>query len=128
MKNQKIYFTLRYVFAAVWLINGFYCKLLNGVPRHQQIVARILGETYARPLTVLIGIAEIMMAVWILSKYQSKLNAYLQMIVVATMNTLEFFLVPDLLLWGKLNALFAGLFVICIYWNEFLLRPKISLK
>ncbi|WP_245705453.1 hypothetical protein [Chitinophaga filiformis] len=44
------------------------------------------------------------MAVWILSGIKSRLNAILQMVVVAAMNIPEFFLVPDLLLWGRLNA------------------------
>lgn len=40
------------------------------------------------------------------------------------MNTLEFFLTPDLLLWGKFNALFAFLFIGFIYYQEFLLQKK----
>ena len=36
---------LHYLIAAVWLANGLFCKVLNLVPRHQQIVARILGKT-----------------------------------------------------------------------------------
>ena len=50
---------LTYLIAAVWFINGLFCKLLNFVPRHQQIVAQILGEEYAVILTKLIGVAEI---------------------------------------------------------------------
>lgn len=46
-----------YTIAAVWIINGLFCKVLNLVPRHQQIVARFFGDEYARHITVVIGIA-----------------------------------------------------------------------
>lgn len=103
------------------MINGLYCKVLNQVPRHEQIVAMILGEQYSRELNMLIGMAEIIMGFWILSSYRSRVNAILQMSIVAMMNTLEFILVPELLLWGKLNSLFAGLFIGLIYYTEFVL-------
>src|SRR5688572_24542330 len=98
---------LTFFIAAVWLINGLVCKLLNLVPRHRQIVASIVGEQYAPVITILIGIAEIMMAIWVVSGIWSRLNAITQILVVATMNIIEFLLVPDLLLWGKANAILA---------------------
>ena len=113
---------ITYCIAAVWIINGLFCKVLNLVPRHQKIVARILGETYAAQLTKLIGIAEILMAVWILSRIKPRLNAMSQIFIIAVMNSMEFFLAPDLLLWGKANAFFAFLFIILIYYNEFKLN------
>jgi len=122
---MTIHKLLTYFIAAVWLINGLFCKVLNMVPRHQQIVARILGEENARLLTFLIGLSEIVMAVWILSGIKTRLNAIIQILVIAAMNTLEFFLVPDLLLWGKGNAVFAFLFIVIIYCNEFLLNKKV---
>jgi len=112
--------------AAVWLINGLVCKVMNVVPRHQEIVENILGPDYARPLTILIGFSEIIMAIWILTKFKSKLNAVTQMIVVATMNILEFLLVPDLLLWGRFNSYFALLFIGLVYYNEFVLNKKLQ--
>jgi len=105
----------------VWLINGLICKVLNLVPRHQQIVASILGDDYSGILTILIGLSEIVMAIWVLSRFKSKFNAITQMAIVAIMNVLEFILVPDLLMWGKLNALFALLFIMIVYYNEFVL-------
>ncbi len=116
---MKKYRFLTYCIAAVWLINGLFCKVLNLVPRHEQIVARILGETYARPLTLLIGLLEIGMVVWILSGIAKRFNALTQIVIVATMNIIEFFLASDLLLWGKLNAFFAFLFILFVYFNEF---------
>lgn len=66
------------------------------------------------------------MSVWILSGYKTKLNAIAQITVVATMNLLEVMLVPDLLLWGKLNIFFALIFILVVYFNEFYLNKKIS--
>jgi len=104
----------------VWLVNGLYCKLLNLVPRHQQIVARILGEDYAVIITKTIGILEILMVVWILSRIQSRWCAIMQIIVVAAMNIIEFVLVSDLLLFGRINILVATLFIAIIAVNQFI--------
>lgn len=113
--------------AAVWLINGLFCKVLNLVPRHQEIVARILGDKYAPLLTLLIGLSEIAMAIWILSGIRTRLNSKAQIVVIATMNTLELMIVPDLLLWGKANAFFALLLILIIYYNEFHINKRLAL-
>lgn len=126
MNNTKIYKTLNYCIASVWLVNGLLCKVLNLVPRHEEIVIRIMGSQYARPLTILIGLSEIVMAIWILSGYKTKLNAVIQMTVVALMNILEFILASDLLLWGKLNSIFAFMFILIVYLNEFHFNKKLS--
>ncbi len=117
---------LNFFIAAVWLANGLFCKVLNLVPRHQEIVATILGQEHARLLTIAIGISEVLMAIWILSGIKSRLNALFQIAVIAVMNTLEFILVPGLLLWGRFNALFALLLILVIYYHEFHLKPKTS--
>lgn len=117
---------LNWFIAAVWLANGLLCKVLNLVPRHQEIVARILGNDHAALLTRMIGISEIAMAVWIVSGYRPKMNAITQIAVIATMNVLEFILVPDLLLWGRFNILFAFLFLLLIGYNEYFLRHKLT--
>jgi hypothetical protein len=106
---------LTYLIASVWFVNGFVCKVLNLVPRHQQIVARILGDENSEIFTRIIGFSEILMGIWILSRRFQRLNAWTQIIVVATMNILEFFFVPDLLLWGKSNSVFAFLFIMLVF-------------
>lgn len=124
MKN--IHHLINYFIAIIWIINGLFCKVLNFVPRHEQIVSKILGDEHSRILTVLIGSSEIIMAAWILSGIKSKLNAISQMIIVASMNIIEFIAVPDLLLWGQFNSLFAFLFILIIYFNKFHFNQKIS--
>jgi hypothetical protein len=112
--------------ALVWFINGLFCKVLNLVPRHELIVARILGAEYAVWFTRAIGVFEVLMALWIMSRFRSRLNAIAQIVIVAIMNSLEFILVPDLLLWHKANAIFALLFILIIYYNEFHLNKPSS--
>lgn len=126
MKLQSINKILIYLFALVWFINGFYCKFLNLVPRHKEIVGKILGTEFSSSLTKAIGVFEVAMAIWIVSKIKSRLNAITQILIIGTMNILEFFLAPDLLLWGKFNSLFAFIFIIIIWFNEFILNKKIS--
>jgi len=110
--------------AAIWIANGLFCKVLNFVPRHELIVARLLGPEHALFFTKTIGIGEILMAVWILSGLKHRLNAIMQMIIIALMNCIEFVLAPDLLLWGRVNAVFALMFTLFIYYNEFKINPK----
>jgi hypothetical protein len=107
---------LTYAIALVWFINGLYCKILGLVPRHEQIVAQILGEEYASILIILIGLAELVMVVWILSGWQRRWCAIAQIVVVLSMNILETTLVHEFLLWGYWNGLFALIFVLVVYY------------
>jgi hypothetical protein len=115
---------LTYLIALVWLLNGLICKVLNLVPRHQEIVETILHLENGRPLTILIGLAETLMALWIISGYKRKLNAITQIVIIASMNILEAIYAPHLLLWGKWNGVFAFLFILVIYANQFLLKKR----
>jgi uncharacterized membrane protein YphA (DoxX/SURF4 family) len=126
MTTRRKHQLLTCFIATVWIVNGLFCKVCNLVPRHREIVAAILGSSHSRLFTLLIGLSEIVMGVWIISGLWSRFNAITQMVVVAAMNALEFFLVPGLLLWGKFNALWAFLFIILIYYNEFYLNKKLQ--
>lgn len=128
MCDNPIHKLLTYCIATIWIANGLFCKVLNLVPRHQQIVADILGNEYSRPWTIAIGFSEIFMAIWILSNIKSRVNAIVQILLIATMNTLEFILVPDLLLWGKANAIFAFILILVVYFNEFYHSKKFTPK
>lgn len=130
MTDRNKHRILTILIAAVWLANGLLCKVLNLTPRHEEIVRIILNTDRASAyyLTFLIGIAEIVMAIWVLTKSKSKFNAITQIMVVATMNILEFILIPDLLLWGRLNSVFALLFIGLVYYNEFVLNKNLNLQ
>lgn len=62
------------------------------------------------------------MSIWILAHIKPRFCAITQIIVVATMNIIEFIMVPDLLLFGRINILIAALFIIAIYLNEYILN------
>lgn len=111
-------------FSLIWLVNGLFCKILNLVPRHQQIVAEILGETYAKSLTIAIGVGEVLMAIWIISRKFAQLSAITQILLIVTMNILEFILAPHLLLWGRLNIVFALCLAALVYYQGFVLEPR----
>lgn len=122
-KSYLIRKILSYIIAAVWGINGL-IKIFNIVPRHQQIVAEILGSSSFGILTKAIGLGEMLLAIWILTSIKSRLCAWFQVIIVMLMNTLEFFLAPDLLLFGKLNIVLATIFCLVILYQEYGFRTK----
>lgn len=52
---MNLHILIRIATAAVWFVFGFIFKVLHLVPRHHLIVASILGEEVAGPVTLLIG-------------------------------------------------------------------------
>jgi uncharacterized membrane protein YphA (DoxX/SURF4 family) len=114
--------------AAVWLVNGLFAKVLNLAPRHREIVAEILGPEHAVWMTPAIGGGEVLLCVWILTGRWRRGCAVTQIVLVATMNVLEVFLVPEHLLWGRWNAVFAVAFMGAVYWNGFHHRRPKRLK
>ncbi len=120
---------LNWLIATVWFLNGLFFKILDLVPRHEAIVAEILGSPWSREWTIFIGIGEVVMSVWVISTKWSRFNAIVQIALILGMNILEFVLVPELLLWGRFNLLFAIGFCLLIYWNAFLrkrFKPQIA--
>lgn len=123
--NTFAYRAIKYVIVFIWIANGLFCKILNLVPRHSQIVATIFNTSYAHIITVLVGFSELLMGLWIVSGIKARLAAIMQMIIIAAMNIIEFLLVPELLLWGRLNIIFAFLLIDFIYYHQFILHKKI---
>lgn len=114
------------VITLIWFVNGFFCKVLNLVPRHQEIVGRILGQQHAWLFTKSIGVAEMFMVVWILNRIKSRFCAIFQIVIVGAMNIIESILAPDLLLFGRVNIVFASIFIVLIYVNEFFFDKKVA--
>ena len=126
LEGGKLHRLVTVLIASVWIGFGLLCKVLHFVPRHEEIVARILGEAHAGLMTRGIGMLEMLLGLWVLTGLKKRLTAIVQMTLVGTMNVLETLLAPDLLLWGRFNALFAVAFISVIYVNEWVLveRPK----
>ena len=75
--------------ACVWILFGLVFKVLQVVPRHERIVAAVIGPDWAGPATVSIGMAEGCMGLWILSGRWPWFCVSLQTIAIAAMNVLE---------------------------------------
>lgn len=118
---------LTFATAAVWLIFGMWFKLFGMVPRHRQIVAAVVGEAAAGPVTGLIGAAEIALALWILSGIYPRACAALQSIAIVTMNALELSLARDLLLAPILMICANTLFLIVVWYCALKTPPAQSL-
>ena len=78
----------------------------------------------APSLTLIIGLLEVGMFVWILTRIKARICSTLQIFIIGTTNVLEFFLASDLLLFGKLNIVFAAIFMAIIFINDFYLRDR----
>lgn len=113
MRSQRHFRLLAVLIGAVWIFHGGYSKLLGGIPRHRQIVERVLGSDLGGPATLAIGVGEVCLGLWALSGRWRKVCALAQTMAIAVMNTLEIRLASDLLISGPgmlaLNAAFLAL-------------------
>ncbi len=96
--QKTILKVFRWGVASVWLFHGLFSKVLHGIPRHQQIVARVVGNDLAAATTFAVGGIEILVGVWVLSGRSPLLCAATQTILLLTMNLLELRFASDLLL------------------------------
>jgi hypothetical protein len=125
LKGITYYNLTTVLIAAVWLVNGLVCKVLNFVPRHERIVAHIFGDNNTGLLIIkIIGVCEIILSVWIVKGKWPKATAVFQIVIILTMNILELALTPDLLLWGRFNIIFALLFCTLIYFHGFRFKKE----
>jgi hypothetical protein len=111
--TDRMIIVLRVATAAVWIVFGLVFKMLQVVPRHERIVAAVIGTTWAGPVTIGIGAAEVLMGCWILSGRRPFLCASAQTVAVVIMNVLELVFAREHLLspiaMPIANAVFLGL-------------------
>lgn len=101
----------------VWVFHGLYSKVSDGIPRHRQIVGRILGEGIADWATLAIGTLEILLGLWIFSGIQRRVCALVQTLALVSMNFLEILLARDLLISAAgMVALNLGFISLIWYW------------
>lgn len=113
---SSLHSAARFLIAAVWIFHGLFSKLLGGIPRHEIIVARILGEGFARPATLMIGLLEIGLGLWVLTGRKRVLCAATQTLAITSMNTLEIFLARDLLISAPGMVALNAAFLACVWW------------
>lgn len=100
---------------SVWWVFGFYCKVLNRVPRHRQILERVMGTRWGW-LILLIGIGEMLIGVWVQTGWERPACAVVQTVIILTMNLLEICFAGDLLLSAPRMVALNGLFL-ALVWN-----------
>lgn len=114
---------LKPAIASVWAVNGLVNKILGFVPRHRLIVGRILGDDISARAVIVIGVLEVLIALWVLSGIKPRLCAVLQAVTVASMNILEIILAPDLLLFGTGNVIPGIIFISLVLFDGFYPEP-----
>jgi hypothetical protein len=101
--------------AGVWIVFGFLFKVCQLLPRHQAIVATVIGPAWAGPATVVIGSAETVMGLWILSRRWPLACATAQTAAIVAMNTLELIQARELLL-SPLGMVCANTVLLILGW------------
>lgn len=89
---------LRLGIALVWLVFGLLFKALDAVPRHRQIVARVVGAEGAGAILWLVSLTEIGLGLWMLAGRFLPLCMAAQTLLIVAMNALELRHARDLLL------------------------------
>ena len=111
---------LTILIGSVWVFHGLYSKVSHGIPRHRQIVGRILGEGIADQATLVIGLLEISLGLWIFSGILRRTCALVQTTALVAMNSLEILLARDLLISAPgMVALNLGFITLIWYWALF---------
>lgn len=79
---------IRLSIAAVWIYEGLWCKLLGRLPSQLAIVEEVPRFTagFANRLLRLLGIAEVLLALWVLSGIASPLCAVAQIAFLIVLN------------------------------------------
>jgi hypothetical protein len=116
---------LTVVIGSVWIFHGLYSKVLDGIPRHRLIVARVLGEDHARGATVTVGVCEVLVGCWAFSRWNRPACAAVQTLAIAVMNTLEIVYANDLLVWAA-GMVVLNLGFLCLVWFWALASPRTS--
>jgi uncharacterized membrane protein YphA (DoxX/SURF4 family) len=113
--KAPLWTVLRLGVASVWLFHGLGSKLLDLIPRHRAIVGRIVGDGLSGPVTASVGVAEVLLGLWVASGKSPKACAAVMTAALATMNTLEIAYAKDLLL-APYAMVAANLFLIGLAW------------
>jgi uncharacterized membrane protein YphA (DoxX/SURF4 family) len=79
---------IRLAIALVWLYQGFWCKVLGGIPRHEAVIASVpfIGSAAGRSALVALGLLECGIGLWVLSGRWMRQAAIVQTALLAGMN------------------------------------------
>lgn len=79
---------IRLSIALVWLYEGLWCKLLGRLPSQLAIVEEVprFSAGFASNLLRLLGLAEVLLAVWVLSGIAAPICAVAQVVFLVVLN------------------------------------------
>lgn len=74
--------------AAVWLYEGLWCKLLGREPNQARVVGAVpqLGARFGGPFLKMLGIVEVVLALWVLSRIGPVVCALAQTVLLVALN------------------------------------------
>jgi hypothetical protein len=104
------------VIGGVWMFHGLYSKILNGIPRHQLIVRKVLGDRFARPATKVIGCLEVLLGIWAFTGFARVECATVQTAAIVGMNALELFMAREVLI-SPIGMVILNLCFLTLIWN-----------
>jgi len=115
-KSGASVWAARLFIAGVWIFHGLFSKILDGIPRHKQIVGKILGEEFADAATIAIGVLEILLGCWVLTGLKKRLCAAVMTTALVSMNTLEIIIARELLISAAGMVALNLIFITIIWW------------
>ncbi|NND70555.1 MAG: hypothetical protein HKN43_03150 [Rhodothermales bacterium] len=79
---------IRGAVAAVWLYEGLWCKLMRGEPREFEVVRAVprFGPRFGAPFLMILGVAEVAIAIWVLSGFEPVYCAIVQTVLLVALN------------------------------------------
>lgn len=102
------------------MFHGLYSKILDGIPRHRLIVAKILGDANAGMATKSIGALEVLLGLWVFTGWQPVGCAIVQTAAILAMNSLEILLARELLISAiGMVILNTGFLLLVWHWASF---------
>jgi len=75
--------------AGVWLYEGLWCKLLAGEPNQVRVVSAVpeVGPRFGGLFLKGLGVGEVLLALWILSRFRPELCALVQTVLLIALNS-----------------------------------------
>lgn len=79
---------IRAAVAAVWLYEGFWCKLLRGQPHELEVVQAVpyFGPRIGAHFLMALGVAEVALGAWVLTGFEPRWCALAQTVLLVTLN------------------------------------------
>ena len=80
--------TIRLAVAAVWLYEGFWCKILGKEPTQELVVNSVpkLGPQFGRVFLKLLGVGEAALGIWVISGWTPGMCAVFQAALLIVLN------------------------------------------